>query len=145
MAYKIAIASTDGVRVDETFGEAERFRIYEVENGAYKQSEDRVITQRVANPKDAVPDGRDRHCDRRAGCGQGGGCGGAGAGDAKVVLLADCRCIVCEKIGFRIRKQLERRAIAVFDVACTVEEALGRIITYFEHIDQHKPLKGDNC
>ena len=31
MSYKIAVASSDGKQIDETFGSAKRFMIYEVE------------------------------------------------------------------------------------------------------------------
>lgn len=43
MAYKIAVASSDGLQIDETFGSTKSFIIYEVEDGKYSRLEERTF------------------------------------------------------------------------------------------------------
>lgn len=144
MSYKIAVASSDGKQVDETFGAAERFIIYEAEGGVYSKLEERTFHAKESgndqNARLAVKS-LSQGCGMGSGCGGGNGCGGAGEASEKVELVSDCRCVVCRKIGFHIQKQLERKAISAFDVSCPVEEALKKISYYFSRIDNHESLK----
>lgn len=142
MSYKIAVASSDGKQVDQTFGAAEKFIIYEVEDGVYSKLEERAFRAKESgNDQNVRPDvkGPSQGCGMGSGCGN--GCGGAGEASEKVELVSDCRCIVCQKIGFHIQKQLERKAISAFDVSCPVEEALEKISSYFSRIDNHESLR----
>lgn len=150
MSYKIAVASSDGKQIDETFGSAKGFLIYEVTDGVYRKLEERVFCEEEADRGEAaLPDGCNLSaaCGTKGGCGSGagGGCGGVGQGlgqgSEKVELVSDCRCIVCKKIGFPIQKQLERKAISAFDVSCSVEEALEKISYYFGRMDKHESLR----
>ena len=156
MSYKIAVASSDGIQIDETFGAAKRFLIYEVEDGAYRRLEERAADegktdrrgtqqessfQNACNEKSACSAESACHAESGCGNGTGGGCGGAGEASAKVELVSDCRCVVCKKIGFHIQKQLERKAISAFDVTCSVEEALEKISHYFTRMDNHESLR----
>ena len=156
MSYKIAVASSDGIQIDETFGSAKRFLIYEVEDGAYRRLEERAADedktdrrgtqqessfQNACNAKSACSAESACHAESGCGNGTGGGCGGAGEASAKVELVSDCRCVVCKKIGFHIQKQLERKAISAFDVTCPVEEALEKISHYFTRMDNHESLR----
>lgn len=154
MPYKIAVASSDGKQIDETFGSAKRFMIYEVADGIYRRLEERVFLEEGTD-HNGIPtvDGCNSpaSCKKEDGCGSvtksgcgggtGGGCGGAGESSAKVDLISDCRCVVCKKIGFHIQKQLERKAISAFDVTCPVEEALEKISHYFTRMDNHESLR----
>ena len=152
MSYKIAIASLDGVNIDLSFGAARFFDIYEVEQGVYRLIEKR----NYSIPNDSVSEltkasktqgdcgDNSDSCTTGRGCNRslGGGCGGSGASSLKVDQLLDCRCIVCNKIGFNITKQLEKKAIVGFDVDCTVDEALKKITNYFDKLDSHQSLRG---
>ena len=76
-------------------------------------------------------------------CGGHGGHGGCGCGtpdgsSVRIKVLSDCRSIVCKKIGPHAKKLLERKAIAAFDVDCSVEDALKKIILYYNRKDRHK-------
>ncbi len=141
MSYRIAIASSDGIHIDETFGAAGEFRIYEVDGEDFAEAEIRKVSQTRG---ETAPEGA---CGGQKGCGKGGchgeaeGCSGGEEASSKVNLIADCRCVVCKKIGFRIQKQLERKAITSFDVTCTIEEALEKITTYFYRVDTHQSLR----
>lgn len=140
MSYKIAAASSDGVQIDETFGSAKSFIIYEVTDGMYIKLEERVCPEEGTDyDRTSAADS----CKTGGGCGSGAGegCGGSGGISAKVKLVSDCRCIVCRKIGFRIQKQLERKAVSIFDVSCPVEDALKKITYYFDRMDHHESLR----
>jgi predicted Fe-Mo cluster-binding NifX family protein len=153
MSYKIAVASSDGKQIDETFGSAKRLIIYEVTEGIYRRLEERVFCEEETDHKDvSIVNGchSPSDCKKEGSCGAtgggcgsttGGGCGGAGEASAKVELVSDCRCVVCKKIGFHIQKQLERKAISAFDVTCPVEEALEKISHYFTRMDNHESLR----
>ncbi len=128
MSYKIAVGSSDGVNIDLKFGQIEKFLIFEIDENIVLK-EERFFDL-------------SRETDCNAGCG-GGGCSGRGGGcsgpeevSAKVELIKDCRAIVAKKIGFQAQKQLEKRAIAVFDVEYTIEEALTKISNYYSKIDK---------
>ncbi len=136
MAYKIAVASSDGVNVDLHFGAAESFLIFAVsEDGTFKLEEKREYKEEAAlTAEDCANSSK---CKSGCGNGNGSGCGG---GSAKVELIGDVRAVVAEKIGFNVTKQLERKAIASFDVECSVQEALEKITKYFYSVDNHISL-----
>lgn len=139
MAYKIAVASSDGQQVDLHFGGAKVFTIYEVDEDGYREVEKREVPKEEQETQQA---GCQSGC--ASGCGQGNGSGhGCGGGETSktVELLSDCRCIVCLKIGHKILKQLERKAITAFDVGCSVEEALQKITAYYKKVDTHQSLR----
>jgi len=93
----------------------------------------------------------DSDCSSKSGCGSsdgsgGGGCGGhSGHSDTKIEsnisLIADCRCLLCYKVGAGAERQLERKAITVFQVDYKVEDALKKIINYYTKIDNHLSLR----
>jgi hypothetical protein len=140
MSYRIAIASSDEKQIDETFGAARRFHIYEVNGYSYRKTEERKVDIPLEIPQNI----ESASCSDSVNCGSGclgGGCGGQAENSSKVELISDCRCVVCKKIGFPIQKQLERKAISVFDVSCSVKEALNKIVAYYKRIDNHESLK----
>lgn len=139
MSYKIAIGSSDGINIDLKFGEADRFLIYEVGMEA-RLSEERIVNEEPEKrDNNNVPAGE---CGRKSGCsGSGNGCCSSEDVIPKVSAIADCRCVVCKKTGFQAQKQFEKKAISVFDVECSVKEALEKISFYYEKIDNHKSFR----
>ena len=139
MAYKIAIASSDGINVDIHFGAAQSFLIYAVkDDGTFSEQEKRNVPE-TAESSNAGNSSNGGCGKDGAGChGNGGGCGQGAGISPKVELISDCHCVVAAKIGFNVIKQLERKAIASFDVETTVQEALEKITKYFYSIDNHK-------
>ena len=140
MGYKIAVASSDGIRIDRSFGAADFFDIYEVEETEYRLLERREYGAQESREQNDC--GAGTGCASSGSCGSGKGCGASSDSFPKVELIRDCRCIVCEKIGFQIQKQLEKMAITAFDIDCTVEEALEKITAYFQKTDHHQSLRG---
>lgn len=135
MSYKIAVGSSDGIRVDLKFGEVKDFTIFEVEDDKYSI----VETRKAIFDEVTAGCGADSGTCNSTGCGGNGkGCNGSADVISKVELIKDCRCIVCKKIGFQAQKQLERKAISVFDVEGTIEEILGKIIAYYGTLDKRR-------
>lgn len=145
MAYKIAVASSDGINVDLHFGAAAEFLIYEVnDEGTFKLSEKRKAAEKADENAEVQPtpsaggqECSQKGCQSGCGNGNGGGCGGAGGAAAKVEGISDVRAVVAAKIGFNVTKALEKKAIAGFDVECPVQEALEKITKYFYSVDKH--------
>jgi hypothetical protein len=136
MAYKIAVGSSDGQNIDLKFGEVSEFRIYEVDGTHYQ-----LLGFRSADVAEKDHPVTDACHQGSTGC-QSGGCSGSGHGCSgpadvieRVELIADCRCIVCKKIGFQAQKQLEKKAISVFDVECPLTEALDKITSYYSRLN----------
>ncbi len=130
--YKIAVASSDGRKIDRSFGRADAFLIYDIaEDGSWRLSE----TREAPAAREVVAGAICAHS-------VGGGCGGHGAHDARADLLRDCRVVLCAKIGPQARKVLEHQATSVFDVSMTIEEAFAKIIPYFDRADHHRKLRG---
>lgn len=146
MSYKIAVATSDGTHVDLAFGETDCFWIYEIEGaGNWRVAEKRqVLGQHSLGEQTLEPQ---IHTQPEAaggchGCSPGrAGCAGKAANLQKLPLVEDCRCVLCRQIGFQIRKQLERRTISVFDISYGIEEALGKITSYFDRMDRHQNLR----
>ncbi|MBO5552312.1 MAG: hypothetical protein J5966_10180 [Lachnospiraceae bacterium] len=140
MAYKIAVASSDGINVDLSFGAAEEFLIFEISGTEYHITEKRKV-----NPDDT--EGKKALIENKPGCGTGSGCAGdcgqgMGRHDERISLIADCRCVICKRTGLNAQKAFERKGITCFDIECRVEEALSRIAVYIDRIDNHISLRG---
>ena len=136
MAYYIAIGSSDGVNTDLKFGEVAKFLIYKVEGESFELHEERVVAEGVSC---------ESKCGSKEGCSGGGhGCGGGEEVAAKVTAIEDCRAVVCKKVGFQAQKQFEKRAISVFDIECTIDEALTKISSYYSKIDNGRSLRVGN-
>lgn len=143
MSYKIAIGSSDGINTDLKFGEVEEFLVYEVEKDKFRLAEKRIVPKKENQKKQEENEACKKSGCNSKGCGGNQtGCMGAADVSAKVELIADCRCVVCKKIGFQAQKQFERKAISVFDVECTIADAIAKISYYYDKIDNHQSLKG---
>ena len=129
MAYKIAVATSDNLNVNQHFGGADSFKIYSAENLDFQLLEERKVT--------VVRSENQEGCQGGCNGGNGGGCSG-GSMTETVGLVADCRAVVATKIGRNARQQLEAKAISVFDVDVPVGEALSKIVGYYYKIDNRK-------
>jgi len=94
---KIAVASTDGVAINEHFGRAEKFWIYESDEGGTYQ-----FLERRKN----IHDESEEHQ------------------AATVQLLADIEVVLVSKIGPGAEKQLRSAGIIALSVSGTIEKAL---------------------
>ena len=139
MSYKIAVTSSDGKHIDLSFGSTDEFIIYEVVNNKLQYLESRNIDRESAGKTVFA-------CSSNEGCASGGQsgyrCGNDEQLEKTIESISDCRCILSNKIGFRILKQLEKKAIASFDVDGDIFEVMERIIKYFDRVDNHVSLRG---
>lgn len=136
MSYKIAVGSSDGTNVDLKFGEVKKFIIFEVEGEKSKLLEIRDVDIYDEDTGDNVCAGHAEGCSSLGCSGNGSGCNGSLDVINKVELIKDCRCIVCKKIGFQAQRQLERKAISVFDIEGEIDKILEKIIAYYGKIDK---------
>ena len=126
MAYKIAVASSDGKNVDLHLGSSPFLKVYTAEGLSFQFLEDR---------KADVSSEAEGRC-QGSGCsgGNGGGCSGGG-NPQSVEIVADCCAVVAAKVGKNARRLLELKAISVFDIEIPVEEALSKITSYYHKLD----------
>lgn len=136
MPYKIAVASSDGKNIDLSFGGAKEFYIYEI------GEDNSVVLLETRKPSKSEIDSERVTCTEGCGEKEKEGCSGGGGHIPKMELVEDCRCVLCKKIGFQVKKQLEKRAIATFDIEYNIDDALEKIVMYFDRMDHHKSLRG---
>ncbi len=127
LPLKIAVVSSDGINVDTHFGHAKRFLIYKLEDGKFIFDEERKAASSEAETREKSSA---QNCNRN-GCGSGGGCGGSGIESPNVALLSDCTGIVAAKFGQQIIRQLERKAVSIFDIECPIDFALEKLAAYY--------------
>ena len=93
MSYRIAIASSDGESVNQHFGQAGNFLIYEITEGHVDFIEDREVTIDLAEKAQS-----DAHFER------------------VTILLKDCKAVFVLKIGERAIRYLYINGIKSFAV-----------------------------
>jgi predicted Fe-Mo cluster-binding NifX family protein len=96
---KIAVASTDGKLVDLHFGDANKFLIFEIEDGEGKFHEIREKTDLPLN----------NHTDRWV---------------ASIDLINDCKAVICNKIGNEPTIELRKIGIKPIKLDCEVNKAV---------------------
>lgn len=103
-SYTFAVATRSGVLVDQHFGHAQEFRIYE-----YADSEVRFLEKR---PVEKYCDGQDE-CDSQ---------------ERKIDLILKaiegCNAVLAMRIGYSPMKRLEEKNIKVIQVCSTIDEAI---------------------
>lgn len=138
MLYKIAVGSSDGVNVDLKFGEVKKFIIFEVDDKKRKLLEIRNVDNYETSAETNSCDNYEKGCSSSGCSGNGNGCNGAADVISKVEAVSDCRCIVCKKVGFQAQKQLERKAISIFDIEGNADKILEKIMDYYAKIDERR-------
>lgn len=108
MAYKIAVASTDGKVVNQHFGRAEKFYIIQVEDdGAFHYVETRE-TEAVCSGGNHSEEGL----------------------ELAVQLIADCSYALVSQIGPGAEYALGRKGVTAFAISHYIEEAVQKLIQY---------------
>lgn len=123
MAYKIAVATTDGVSVDLHFGQTETFYIYEIEE---KDGRAVLLEKRTVSEK---PDADKGSISKEPGC----GCMGGQESYVKLAaeLLKDCSYLLTKRIGRKPYKILEENGIRSLEAPYTLEEAVPKLNAYY--------------
>lgn len=108
MTLRIAIATTDGIYINQHFGHCQRWTIAEAEDdGSYRFMEQRnpVVLDQVHNEE---------------------------AFAAIVGLLSDCTAILTERVGPRVDAELQRAGLSVFSYPGRIDTAIPKLIKYFK-------------
>lgn len=108
MAYKIAVASSDGKVINEHFGRSKQFLIFEVaENGEYSFLELRENSP----PCNAGEHGEDQM-------------------EKTINLLSDCRIVLVSRIGPGAERKLQVQGIRSYSVPDFIDQALTKLIEF---------------
>ena len=113
MSYKIAVASSDGKIVNQHFGKATQFLIFEMEENTYRFLELLKTTPFCNNFE---------HNDNKL----------LSAVDA----LESCRAVVVSQIGNGAAEALRNKGIEPIDVHNFIEDALRKLLKYYLNIDK---------
>jgi len=105
---RIAVASADGKTINEHFGKASSFLIYEV-----GKEEQTFIEKRSVTPLSC----------------------GSGHSEDGILLtidaLKDCTAVIAVKVGGAVKRALEISGISVFERADSIDNALSKLAAYY--------------
>ena len=107
--YKIAVATSDGIVVNQHFGHANQFYIYEVKDKNFTQTEIRHV-----NPA-CISKEHDEN-----------------AVTKNLELIRDCKFLLVSRIGIYAQQQAENLGITPFEIPLMVEDALKKAVTFVE-------------
>ncbi|WP_446899750.1 NifB/NifX family molybdenum-iron cluster-binding protein [Clostridium sp. LBM24168] len=111
--YKIAVASSDGKIIDQHFGQANQFYIYEVDDINYKFVELRKLEN--------VPENFNSDYDKFL---------------YMIRALSGCRIVVVSQIGQEAIKFLGKNGIHAFDIEEPIDYALKKLVEYYFKMDK---------
>ncbi|MBQ1463582.1 MAG: dinitrogenase iron-molybdenum cofactor biosynthesis protein [Ruminococcus sp.] len=108
MVYRLAVASTDGIVVNQHFGHAQQFHIIEIdpENLAYSYAGTRE-TERVCQ----------------------GHFHNESSFDKVIDVLSDVHAVIVAKIGQGASQQLESRGLTVYEAPFPIEPLMEKVIS----------------
>ncbi len=106
--YKVAVATSDGIVVNQHFGRADTFYVYEIEESGSIQ----LLERRFLSP---VCDGGNHNEERLA---------------ANLAKLADCKYLLVSRIGAGAASVAEQAGIIPMELPDMIEESLNKIIKY---------------
>ena len=100
---KVAVVSSDGKVINQHFGKASRFLIFEVDDGKI-----RFIEERVSAP--VCGSAENGHSDNSLG--------------RTFSLISDCKAVLCARIGGGAEEELRKGGITPVEAPYLIEEAL---------------------
>lgn len=113
MSYKIAVASSDGKVVNQHFGKATQFLIFQMEENNFRFLELLKTTPFCNNAE---------HDDNEL--------------LSTVEALEGCRAVVISQIGSGAAEALKKKGIEPLDVHNFIEDALKKLLKYYADIDR---------
>ena len=100
---KVAVVSSDGKVINQHFGKASRFLIFEVDDGKI-----RFIEERVSAP--VCGSAENGHSDNSLG--------------RTISLISECKAVLCARIGGGAEEELRKGGITPVEAPYLIEEAL---------------------
>lgn len=132
MAYKIAVATSDGNKIDGHFGSTESFYIYEIEESGkpllverrnpFETYENIIPLEQTIFTKN--PNASYGGCNHQA--------HDLSGMESRFQAVSDCRFILCTRCGGFMEKELQKRGISVFAIDIPLESAFEKIHAYYE-------------
>lgn len=108
--YRVAVATSDGIVVNQHFGKADKFRIYDI-------NQDNTIDFREERKVEIVCQGG-VHDDLRL--------------KENINYLLDCKYVLVSKIGLGAVNTLEQANIRPMEIPGIIEESIKKLIVYDE-------------
>lgn len=106
--YRVAAASSDGIVINQHFGRADTFYIYEVaRTGNYRFLETRIVTP--------ICNGGNHNEERLC---------------SNINKFKDCKYIIVSRMGIGAANRLEQSGIIPMELSGMIEESIDRLITY---------------
>lgn len=112
MSYKIAVASGDGKVINQHFGRATRFLIFEVTGGEYR-------LEKLLDTKPFCESGEHDE----------------GKLTSSAEALSGCRAVLVSQIGKGAEQMLNKNGIEAYAIGDLIENALVKLISYYSKID----------
>lgn len=109
-SYKIAVASSDGIVVNQHFGHADTFYIYSVTDGIAERTEDVRKVQPVCHGGD--------HNDEQL--------------TENIRLFQDCKYILVSRIGMRAAAQAEQLGVTPMELPGIIEDSIKKLVSFEE-------------
>jgi len=106
--YRIAVASSDGKTINEHFGKAVSFLVYDTGKEGYTFIEKRNVT-----PLNC----KSEHTEESLA--------------PNIEALKDCTAVVVVKIGDPVRRAFERNGVSVFEKTESIDNALTKLAAYY--------------
>jgi predicted Fe-Mo cluster-binding NifX family protein len=118
MSWRVAVTSADGVLINQHYGHARWFFIYDLRVDGSAT----LVERREVEP----------WCNSA-------GHGDTGAGDSGIAQdIADCTAVLTARIGPPARKKLELAGISVFEEQSAIDEALNKLARYYAKTRQNE-------
>lgn len=107
MSLRVAVASSDGITVNEHFGKASSFFIFDIKYDLIK-----LIEERKTIPICET----NGHAEEKI--------------DKTIKLISDCKVLLVSKIGMGPELALQEKGIKVFEVSMNINKALERFTKF---------------
>jgi nitrogen fixation protein NifX len=107
MSLRVAVASSDGITVNEHFGKANRFLIFEIKDDSIELIQERKAVQIC---------GTNGHTEEKV--------------DETVKLISDCKVVLVSRIGMGPELALQDKGIKVYEISMEINRALERFAKF---------------
>jgi len=101
--YRFAVCSKDGTLIDQHFGHAERFLIYDYDDGEISLAETRAVDSYCSGPENGEDEEKIK---------------------ATVNMLSDCSAVLCMRIGYYPSQFLKNKGIQVITTYHRIEDGI---------------------
>lgn len=115
MAFRVAVASSDGKQIDLHFGEANTFFIYDIENGSFTFIEKRSIMRTLCHSEAEF--------------------------DRVSMFLKDCGAVLVSRIGPGAARTLLQSGLRVFEAPYAVDDVLRKLCSQLFSSDKILNIK----